>query len=85
MIKEIKQLRLSNSNLGIVTIDTGDSSSTLICSAIYVRFERKNGSFYFTSSEMGIYERCCDLDKHYCRHYDIGTHRVRPFGARFTR
>ena len=52
MIKEIKQLRykraiipLDAKNLDIVTIDTGDSSSSLICSAIYARFEKKDGSF----------------------------------------
>ena len=52
MIKEIKQLRYKRAiiphdakNLDIVTIDTGDSSSSLICSAIYARFEKKDGSF----------------------------------------
>ena len=38
-------------------------------------------SFYFTSSEMGIYERCRNLDKHYCRHYDIDTQRERTYGT----
>ena len=32
-------------NLDIVTMDTGDASSNLICAAIYAHFERKNGSF----------------------------------------
>ena len=32
-------------NLDIVTIDTGDASSNLICTAIYARFEKKDGSF----------------------------------------
>ena len=32
-------------NLNIETIDTGDLSKDLICSAIYVRFERNNGGF----------------------------------------
>ena len=52
MIKEINQLRykraivpLDAKNLDIVTIDTGDSSLSLICSAIYARFEKKDGSF----------------------------------------
>ena len=52
MIKEIKQFRykraiipLDAKNLDIVSIDTGDSSSSLICSAIYARFEKKDGSF----------------------------------------
>ena len=52
MIEEIKQLRykraiipLDAKNLDIVTIDTGDSSSSLICSAIYARFEEKDRPF----------------------------------------
>ena len=32
-------------NLDIVTIDTGDANSNLICIAIYARFELKNGTF----------------------------------------
>ena len=32
-------------NLNIETIDTGDASKDLICSAIYARFERNNGGF----------------------------------------
>ena len=28
---------------------------------------------------MRIYERCRDLDKHYCRHYDIDTQRERKY------
>ena len=32
-------------NLNIETIDTGDLSKDLICSAIYVRFERNNGGY----------------------------------------
>ena len=36
---------LDAKNLDIMTIDTGDSSSEIICVAIYARFERKDGSF----------------------------------------
>lgn len=32
-------------NLDIMTIDAADASSTMICAAIYARFERKNGEF----------------------------------------
>ncbi len=52
MIKDIRNVRYQRAivpedakNLDIVTIDTGDASSSLICSAIYARFERNNGSF----------------------------------------
>ena len=52
MIKEIGTLRYKRAivppdakNLDIVTIDTGDASSILICVAIYVRFEKRDGSF----------------------------------------
>ena len=34
-------------NLDIVTIDTSDASSSLICIAIYARFELKDGTFSF--------------------------------------
>ena len=32
-------------SLEIETIDTGDATRTLVCSAIYARFKRKNGKF----------------------------------------
>ena len=32
-------------NLDIVTLDSADASSKLICAAVHVRFERKDGSF----------------------------------------
>ena len=32
-------------SLDVDTIDTGDASSSLACSAVYVRFKRKNGSY----------------------------------------
>ena len=32
-------------NMNNETIDTGDASKDLICSAIYVRIERSNGGF----------------------------------------
>ena len=52
MIKEIKHLKYKRAvvpidakNLNVVTIDTGDSSPNLICAAIYIRFEKKDGTF----------------------------------------
>ena len=51
MIKDLGNIKYQRAvvpddakNLDIVTIDTGDASSSLICSAIYARFERKDGS-----------------------------------------
>ena len=32
-------------NLDITTIDTGDASPSLICTAVYARFECKDGTF----------------------------------------
>ena len=52
MMEEIRSLRYQRAlvphdakNLDIVTIDTGDASASLICAAIYVRFERSDGTF----------------------------------------
>ena len=52
MMKEIGQIRFNRAivpvdavNLKIETIDTADASPSLICAAIYARFERRNGKF----------------------------------------
>ena len=52
MIKEIGCLRYKRAivpsdakSLDIVTIDAADASASLICAAIYVRFEKKDGTF----------------------------------------
>ena len=52
MIKDLGNIKYQRAvvpddakNLDIVTIDTGDASSNLIGSAIYARFEHKDGSF----------------------------------------
>ena len=52
MIEELRTLKYRRAvvpvdakNLDIMTIDTGDASGELACSAIYARFEKKNGTF----------------------------------------
>ena len=52
MIEELSTLRykrvivpLDAKNLDIFTLDAGDASSSLICAAIYARFELKDGTF----------------------------------------
>ena len=52
MMQEISQIKYKRAivpidakNLDIVTVDTGDASSSAICVAIYARFERKDGTF----------------------------------------
>ena len=52
IMEEIKNIQFRRAvvpidakNLDIVTLDTGDASSKLICTAIYARFERKAGTY----------------------------------------
>ena len=52
MMSEIRNLRYKRAvvpedadNLNITLLDFGDASKSLVCAAIYVRFERKNGEF----------------------------------------
>ena len=52
MMEEIKEIRFKWAiiprdviNLNIETIDTGDTSSQMICATIYARFQKKDGTF----------------------------------------